>query len=389
MGFKWEEKPLGELVAYMARGITPKYVEEYADSGVPVLGQRCVRNQMLDLTQVRFHNAVIKPVKPEKLVAPYDILINATGVGSAGRVAQALNAIPAGCTTDSHVLTLRTETIDPLYLGYFVKSQQRAIERMAEGSTGQTELNKARLSSEIIVTYPVDLVQQRAIANMFLAIDEKIDLNNRLNDYLLQLATALFEDALKSECREMLFGDIVELEDSKRIPLNSRDRERKRGPYPYYGATSIMDYVDDYLFDDTRILLGEDGSVVTDDGYPVLQYVWGKYWVNNHAHILKSRTDYSLEMLYIALSRTAILHIVTGAVQKKISQKNLNALMLEMPNPDQVQGIAELFGLYRMNVDQNKQLKQLRNTLLPKLMSGEIDVPKVDITQLNNHLGDC
>ena len=150
-----------------------------------------------------------------------------------------------------------------------------------------------------------------------------------------------------------------------------------------------MDYVDDYLFDDTRILLGEDGSVVTDDGYPVLQYVWGKYWVNNHAHILKSRTDYSLEMLYIALSRTAILHIVTGAVQKKISQKNLNALMLEMPNPDQVQGIAELFGLYRMNVDQNKQLKQLRNTLLPKLMSGEIDVPKVDITQLNNHLGDC
>lgn len=117
------------------------------------------------------------------------------------------------------------------------------------------------------------------------------------NDYLLQLARLVFERGLEQHSTEVEFGDVIELEDSKRIPLNSRDREQRKGTYPYYGATSIMDYVDDYLFDGVRILLGEDGTVVTPDGYPVLQYVWGKYWVNNHAHVLKPSSNYPIEML--------------------------------------------------------------------------------------------
>lgn len=79
----------------------------------------------------------------------------------------------------------------------------------------------------------------------------------QLNNHLVQLATALFEETLRTECAEVLFGDVAELEDSKRIPLSSRDREERKGPYPYYGATSIMDYVDDYLSDGARVLLGE------------------------------------------------------------------------------------------------------------------------------------
>ena len=114
---------------------------------------------------------------------------------------------------------------------------------------------------------------------------------------------------------------MANLDDLKRIPVNKQDLEARKGPYPYYGATSIMDYVDDYLFDDVRILLGEDGSVMTDEGYPFLQYVWGKYRVNNHAHIVKTKSEYSLEALYLALRRTTISHIVTGAVQTKISKK--------------------------------------------------------------------
>lgn len=210
-----------------------------------------------------------------------------------------------------------------------------------------------------------------------------------LNDYLLKLATALFEDAIAEESIEMLFENIAELDDSRRVPLNSRDREQHKGPYPYYGATSVMDYVDDYLFEDIRILIGEDGTVIQDDGRPVLQYVWGKYWVNNHAHVVKASGTYPLEMLYIALSRTAISHIVTGAVQKKINQKNLKSLVLEMPVPQRMVDLRTIFNKYRTNVDEMKTLKELRDTLLPKLMFGEIDVSKINITQLNNHLAKC
>lgn len=274
-----------------------------------------------------------------------------------------------------------------LYSYLTLPNVKQFIRNIAVGAT-MPSINTA-IMGEVPVSLP-PLKTQAAIGDFSRRLNDKIELNNLLNDYLLQLSTTIFESALKSECRKELFGDIVELEDSKRIPLNSRDREQRRGPYPYYGATSIMGYVDDYLFDDIRILLGEDGSVITDDGRPVLQYVWGKYWVNNHAHILKPCSDYSLEMLFIALSRTTISHIVTGAVQKKISQKNLNTLVLEMPSPGHVEELCGLFSLYRANIDQNKRLEQLRDALLPKLMAGEIDVSRIDITtQSNNHLDDC
>ena len=204
---------------------------------------------------------------------------------------------------------------------------------------------------------------------------------------MLELATVRFEQELVKESKTYRFSELIELEDSKRVPLNSRDRKVRKGSYPYYGATSIMDYVDDYLFDGIRVLLGEDGTVIREDGKPVLQYVWGKYWVNNHAHILKSKADYSLEAIYIALARTTINHIVTGAVQMKISQKNLNDLELEMPTASSLDYLEDIFALYRSKAEESKKLGILRDALLPKLMSGEIDVSKVDLTQLtNNHL---
>ena len=207
-----------------------------------------------------------------------------------------------------------------------------------------------------------------------------------LNGYLLDLATAQFEAALKERASNVRLGDIIGLEDSKRVPLNSRDRENRKGPYPYYGATSIMDYVDDYLFDGVRVLLGEDGSVIDSEGKPVLQYVWGRYWVNNHAHILKAAGAYSLEAIYVALRRTSIGHIVTGAVQMKISQRNLKKLEVSMPEPGSLDYLQPLFAAYRNLCEESRYLATLRDALLPKLISGEIDVSKVVLTQLNSHL---
>lgn len=388
MACEWHSAPLGELISYIGKGVVPKYIDDGPDATM-VLGQKCVRNQALQYEQVRFHNSAEKAVNPDKEVRRGDILINATGVGSAGRVAQVMADPSRQCITDGHVITLRAKDVNPFYRGYFVKSKQNAIELMAEGSTGQTEMNRQRLQSEIIVTFPESKDLQKRIAEYGLAIDKKIAVNSQLNDYLLELATARFEQELAKESKTYRFSELVELEDSKRVPLNSRDRKVRKGSYPYYGATSIMDYVDDYLFDGVRVLLGEDGTVVREDGKPVLQYVWGKYWVNNHAHILKSKADYSLESIYIALARTTINHIITGAVQMKISQKNLNDLELEMPTASSLDYLEDIFALYRSNAEESKKLEILRNALLPKLMSGEIDVSKVGLMQpANNHLAE-
>lgn len=252
-------------------------------------------------------------------------------------------------------------------------------------STGLSNFQyKVFADSELLPDLPIEV--QSKIASVLSAFEKKIRENNRQNGYLLELAMARFESELETESKAVRFGDVVALEDSKRVPLNSRDREARKGPYPYYGATSVMDHVDDYLFDGVRVLLGEDGTVVDSEGKPILQYVWGKYWVNNHAHILAPSGEYSLEAIYIALSRTTINHIVTGAVQMKISQRNLKSLELELPSPESLDYLQDLFAVYRSNQDESAKLSSLRDALLPKLMSGEIDVSKVDLTQLNSHL---
>jgi serine/threonine protein kinase len=94
-------------------------------------------------------------------------------------------------------------------------------------------------------------------------------------------------------------GQYIVNHDSKRVPVSGSERAKRRGPYPYHGAASVMDYIDDYLFDGIYLLVGEDRSVVSDSGLGVTQYVWGKLWVNNHAHVLQGKGAVSTEQLYL------------------------------------------------------------------------------------------
>jgi type I restriction enzyme S subunit len=190
---------------------------------------------------------------------------------------------------------------------------------------------------------------------------------------------------MPDDWEEGFVNDIVSVHDNKRIPLSSKERNKMTNKiYPYYGATSLMDYVDNYIFEGKYLLLGEDGTVIDDFGFPILQYVWGKFWVNNHAHILTGKNGYNVESLYLFFKHKNIKSIVTGAVQAKISQNNLKSLIAVIP-PENImknfnQIIKPLFDTIRKNFEETKILIQLRDTLLPKLMSGEIDVENVDIS---------
>lgn len=205
MECKWSQAPLGELISYISKGIVPKYTDDIVGSTI-VLGQRCVRNQRVDYTQARFHDQKTKPFKPEKTVVLGDILINATGVGSAGRVAQVTVSPQQNCVTDGHVITLRAKGINPFYLGYFLKSKQAMLEQMAEGSTGQTEMNRSRLQNEIVVTFPQDNAAQTAIAQFGLSVDRKIAINNQINGYLAAIC-----ETISSELCQDIDGELKEL----------------------------------------------------------------------------------------------------------------------------------------------------------------------------------
>lgn len=236
------------------------------------------------------------------------------------------------------------------------------------------------------------LQEQRRIASIVETINDKIENNIKINDNLLAQAQMLYkqffpysvQDDLPDGWRIGTVGEIIEIHDSKRIPLSGADRAKmEKKIYPYYGAASLMDFVDNYIFDGKYLLLGEDGTVVDDAGYPILQYVWGQFWVNNHAHILTGRLGYDVESLYMLFKQTPVKSIVTGAVQPKISQANLRSIQVVIPpeyNLREYNDLVEpLFSLFRANEEECKTLTALRDTLLPKLMSGEIDVSTVQL----------
>ena len=173
------------------------------------------------------------------------------------------------------------------------------------------------------------------------------------------------------------FGNVSQCFDKKRIPLSKRQREQRAGSIPYYGATSVMDYVDEAIFDDIYLLIGEDGSVLKEDGSPFIQYIWGKAWVNNHAHVLQGKGSVSTEQLMLFMASTNITAYVTGAVQMKLNQANMNSIPF-VKATDRVNElffdlIKDLYAKIRSNTDENRFLVKIRDELLPKLLSGELN----------------
>ena len=294
------------------------------------------------------------------------------------------------CTNQGFKSIVVNEKADPLFVYYLLKYNKDAIEAMGSGTTFKEVSGKTMRAVKVRI--PLDVSYQKRIAAVLDSLDTKIENNERINDNLLAQAQTLYkqffpygvQDDLPDGWRIGTVGEIIEIHDSKRIPLSGADRTKmEKKIYPYYGAASLMDLVDNYIFDGKYLLLGEDGTVVDDAGYPILQYVWGQFWVNNHAHILTGRLGYDVESLYMLFKQTPVKSIVTGAVQPKISQANLRSVQVVIPpehNLREYNDLVEpLFSLFRANEEECKTFTALRDTLLPKLMSGEIDVSAVQL----------
>ena len=297
-----------------------------------------------------------------------------------------------GFGSTEYIVFRAKEGNDPDFIYYLVTSpvvREPAIKSMV-GSSG-----RQRVQTDVVQGLKVrvpDLEGQQAIASVLKVLDDKIAANRKVNENLLQQAQALYKDRfvdlnpfdgeIPMDWHLGTVSEIIELHDSKRIPLSSRERANLAKIYPYYGATSVMDYVDRYLFDGIYLLLAEDGTVVDSKGFPILQYVEGKFWVNNHAHIITGKNGFTVETLYLLFSLTNVQSIVTGAVQLKISQANLNKVSVVIPSEAEWSAfnaiVQPIFAQIRNLRAENDRLAATRDTLLPRLMSGELDVSSID-----------
>ena len=273
--------------------------------------------------------------------------------------------------------------LDPEYLMLWFSRPEfdRYARYMSHGSVREifdwNELCKVEL--------PVPSIdKQRSIVRAYQTITERIELKRRLNDNLLATAQAVYKawfveyKPFGGNCpiswRVGSVDEIAEFFDSMRKPLSSLERADMARIYPYYGAVSIVDYVDDYIFDGEYLLLSEDGIYVVDDsGHPLLQHIIGKFWANNHAHILKGKAGFTEDSLYLFLSNTNMSPIVTGAAQPKINQANLKSFPITIPDSEVLDRfnsvVHPLFAGKLNNEKEIRKLETIRELLLSRLVS--------------------
>ncbi len=149
-------------------------------------------------------------------------------------------------------------------------------------------------------------------------------------------------------------GELTENLDGRRVPV--KENERKPGPYPYYGASGIVDQVDGYLFDGEYLLIGEDGENLRTRQTPIAFMATGKFWVNNHAHIVRGNHRADTRFLSYVLSQTEISGYLTGSTMPKLTQGNLNRLPVIAPPLAEQKAIAAVLGALDDKIELNRRM---------------------------------
>lgn len=168
--------------------------------------------------------------------------------------------------------------------------------------------------------------------------------------------------------------------DGDRVPVSSKEREDRAKIYDYYGASGVIDKIDDYLFDKPLLLIGEDGANLISRSTPIAFIAYGKYWVNNHAHVIDSLEFITLKYLEIYINAIDLKSFVTGTAQPKLNQANLNQIPIMLPPLEEQERIVakvdELFELID-ELDSNKQellenIFNIKNKVLQLAIQGKL-----------------
>ncbi|BAC19138.1 type I restriction modification DNA specificity domain protein [Corynebacterium efficiens YS-314] len=348
-----------------------------SETGIPLIATNCVKDDELYpvFEKVRFVDETTYETWFRAHPEPGDILFVCKG--SPGRTALVPDPVSFCIAQDMVALRVDPTVVNNRYLYYMLQSQKtrHQIENMHVG-TMIPHFKKGDFP-KLVLSVHADLGEQQAIAEVLGALDDKIAANSACIRLIDEHLAAEYERTLQQgEVVEEL-GVIAEFHNKRRIPLSAKQRDERPGAVPYYGASGVFGYVNEAIFDEPLVLVGEDGSVINSDGTPVIQYIWGPSWVNNHAHALKGKLV-STELLYYAIRRSQVSTLVTGAVQPKINMGNLKRLQLALPAPESRTSteaiIAAEVAAKRAFTTENRTLVATRDALLPQLMSGNLRV---------------
>lgn len=322
-----------------------------------------------------------------------------------GKCVEVINANDSPTISGLHTLMLRQKEDDFVdgFKGYYFSSEyiRNKLLRIVTGikvySINKTSLAKVKL-------YIPPKAEQTEIANILSKVDEAIAAVQTSIDAAERLKKSLMQNLLTGKMKpdgtfrtpeefytDTKFGkvplgwevkkikDVADNLDNYRKPIKSIDRGNLKGVYPYYGAAGIVDYINDYLFDGIYVLFGEDGENLLSRKLPQAFIVKGKFWVNNHAHILQIHEDYDIELITYILEAKRYDNIVYGSAQPKINKSDLNKIKLIIPKgKDEQKKLSERIANIEKIVLQKQKtkstLEDLKKSLMQNLLTGKVRI---------------
>lgn len=355
-----------DICTRICSGGTPKSdkAEYYENGTIPWLNTKEINFNRIQateafITEERLNNSSAKWIKPHTvIVAMYG--------ATAGRVAVA--EIPL--TTNQACCNLEVdETIaDYRYIYYWLKQNFDNIAGLANGGAQQNL--SAKVIRQIEINLP-DLIKQRSIANFLDSFDSKIEANAKLNGYLEELVSLMFDHLIGSCTETVPFSTYATISSGKRPPIKSPNYTDEC-VFPLFGATSQMGYTSEYLTDEKLLVIGRVGT------HGVVQRVSGKAWPSDNTLVIRSEHYETASQL---LQRVDYSSLNRGSTQPLITQGDLKAYEVPFINTASLERFenksSQLMALYDHNSSESAKLTKLRDTLLPRLMSGEIDVSGV------------
>ena len=329
---KWRTAPLGDLCNVVSGGTPKRSVDEYWNGDIPWVKISDMLQGEISSTDEYITEQGHRD-SPARLLEPGTLLLSI--FATIGRTA--ILAIPA--TTNQAIvgLDIKDHALDRRYLRHFLDSQAGALKQKSRG-VAQDNINSSILKQLQIPLPPLE--EQRRIAVILDKTAEISGANKQRQDLLkafpLSVYRQMFGDPRQNPFQWPVYslGEICLNEDARRVPVKSSDRKVMQGRFPYYGASGVIDHVDDYLFDGQRLLVGEDGANLIARSSPIAFIADGKYWVNNHAHVLSENGRAKLRFLEYYFALVDLKPFVTGSAQPKLTRSALDSLPVLLPPLD-------------------------------------------------------
>jgi len=400
----WQTKKLGEVCSFLNRGVSPKYVEK---GGIVVLNQRCIRDHRVSFEVGRRHDVKAKRVSDERLLQAGDVLVNSTGTGTLGRVAQLREEPPEPTTVDSHVTIVRLcpGQFFQEFFGYMLRDIEDELKESGEGCGGQTELNRSVLAEKFVVRFPQSLAEQQRIVGLLDEAFEGLATAKANAEKNLQNARALFESHLRSVFNKRgkgwaettldratdgiftgPFGSLLHKSDyiADGIPLVNPAHITEVGIEPdlhktVSKATALR--LKNYIMREGDIVIGRRGEMGRCALVTEVEDGWlcgtGSFFIKPS---IRCDTRYLVRFLRSDSCKARLEKIAGGAVMPNLSNTDLGNLTFDLPPLDRQKAIVEEIDslhqetqyLARIYERKHAVLEALKKSLLHQAFTGAL-----------------